>query len=706
MVVKTITPGGSAFRNGNLRVGDHFFQIGEINVRSMSSEQIASILRQMMQTQRNNLVKFIVARPIRELFKTPKDAINILNQNTDTLKIVETRQISDNKTIDFMNLVAIGSKENLDNGQDLIKLSPNDSADYIEFYLERSSNSQAFGVSITSFMDSNKEIFYVKELVKDSIADKLNKIEIYDEIVEINNKLISNLNSTEITTTLSNDLNIKLKLRRSLKRVHEILELKWSKLFNKNQEILIDEIDKLNTSCLGISLEGTVDIVNDEEKRSHHYIRSILKDGPVDKCKRFKDGDELLEIDGHVLYNISYLDLLDILKNLPMRRMTIVCVRSNDKKVEVEVEPIIPPVETKTTTNNLNNSNQLLTMMNKIPLAPGRTPPLRSRSLEMNGLAMWNTKLCFIDLNKTDKGLGFSIIDYHDPFNSLNNAIVIRSLVPHGAAQIDGRLLPGYRLVSVNDISVERATLEFAVKCLKEAPKGVVRLGIQKPLPFPYSINELSNKTKSEACVIKINNKEEEEEEDEILNEKINETIKLLNNKRNEMSVSKYAEEDEYGCVATSAPAILTQDFRTHYNNFEINKFAKNKLFKTTMDLKVFDEDTVKVIENDISSSSDIDDFFSNVNSNYPDDGYDYDDNATDSTNTSCASSNSIKSSVANTPISDKEEQVEECKESAAIKSIDNQQENLDFDKHEYGEFVYSYENIRFLVSFLFFNVK
>jgi hypothetical protein len=32
---------------------------------------------------------------------------------------------------------------------------------------------------------------------------------------------------------------------------------------------------------LGISLEGTVDVENGIEVRPHHYIRSILHDGPV-----------------------------------------------------------------------------------------------------------------------------------------------------------------------------------------------------------------------------------------------------------------------------------------------------------------------------------------------------------------------------------------------------------------------------------------
>ena len=37
-----------------------------------------------------------------------------------------------------------------------------------------------------------------------------------------------------------------------------------------------------------------------------------------------------------------------------------------------------------------------------------------------------------ITLNKGDKGLGFSILDYQDPLNMSETVIVVRSLVPGG----------------------------------------------------------------------------------------------------------------------------------------------------------------------------------------------------------------------------------------------------------------------------------
>ena len=52
-----------------------------------------------------------------------------------------------------------------------------------------------------------------------------------------------------------------------------------------NFDIIISNIDKSKTKSLGISLEGTVDIDdNGVETCAHHYIRSIMSGGPVDKA--------------------------------------------------------------------------------------------------------------------------------------------------------------------------------------------------------------------------------------------------------------------------------------------------------------------------------------------------------------------------------------------------------------------------------------
>lgn len=70
--------------------------------------------------------------------------------------------------------------------------------------------------------------------------------------------------------------------------------------------------------------------------------------------------------------------------------------------------------------------------------------------------------------------------------------IVIRSLVPNGVAEQDGRLLPGDRLMYVNATNLENASLEDAVQALKGAMLGKVQIGVAKPLPVSMRISILA----------------------------------------------------------------------------------------------------------------------------------------------------------------------------------------------------------------------
>lgn len=108
---------------------------------------------------------------------------------------------------------------------------------------------------------------------------------------------------------------------------------------------------------------------------------------------------------------------------------------------------------------------------------------------------MWSAEPHIIELPKGERGLGFSILDYQDPMNPSETVIVIRSLVPGGVAQQDGRLIPGDRLLAVNDTNLENASLDQAVQALKGAPRGIVRIIVAKPLPLPDTTTTTSNTT-------------------------------------------------------------------------------------------------------------------------------------------------------------------------------------------------------------------
>ena len=70
--------------------------------------------------------------------------------------------------------------------------------------------------------------------------------------------------------------------------------------------------------------------------------------------------------------------------------------------------------------------------------------------------------------------------------------VVIRSLVAGGVADKDGRLLPGDRLMGVNGVALDKATLDEAVNVIKSAPRGTVIISVAKPISVLDSPSQVS----------------------------------------------------------------------------------------------------------------------------------------------------------------------------------------------------------------------
>ncbi|KAK1134422.1 hypothetical protein K0M31_007213 [Melipona bicolor] len=294
-------------------------------------------------------------------------------------------------------------------------------------------------------------------------------------------------------------------------QIRAAIKAKWQKIVGPDTEIVVAQLKKFaEGSGLGISLEGTVDVENGQEVRPHHYIRSILPEGPVGQNGTLRSGDELLEVNGYRLLGINHMEVVSVLKELPIH-VRMVCGRniaSQDPLCPIDTAQHQAAFQTRSILggslqNLLPTMDRLVKAKSDGSLASTTTTAtvtdaslnkMKSRSLEpLTGLAMWSSEPQIIELVKGERGLGFSILDYQDPMNPNETVIVIRSLVPGGVAQVDGQLIPGDRLLFVNDIALENATLDQAVQALKGAPKGTVRIGVAKPLPIPDSIVQVSD---------------------------------------------------------------------------------------------------------------------------------------------------------------------------------------------------------------------
>ncbi|NXA13988.1 INADL protein, partial [Sapayoa aenigma] len=209
----------------------------------------------------------------------------------------------------------------------------------------------------------------------------------------------------------------------------------------------------IHTLRLGVELD-TFD--------GHHYISSIASDGPAATLGLLQLEDELLEVNGVQLYGKSRREAITFLKEVPPPFTLVCCRRLFDDGTESLVdEPTVgvSPSEPKVKPEEDFNPEE-----------------------EEGELALWSPDVKVVELEKDKNGLGFSILDYQDPLDPARTAIVISSLVAGGVAERGGELLPGDRLVFVNEKYLDSATLAEAVEVLKSVSPGTVSLGICKPL--------------------------------------------------------------------------------------------------------------------------------------------------------------------------------------------------------------------------------
>ncbi|EDV93308.1 patj homolog isoform X2 [Drosophila grimshawi] len=261
-------------------------------------------------------------------------------------------------------------------------------------------------------------------------------------------------------------------------------------------------------TSLGISLEGTVDVECGIEKRPHHYIRSILEDGPVGKQGILRPGDELLQVNEHKLLGLRHIDVVKILKELPAS-VKLVCARGTRAPSIINTSQNPEAFETRSLLPGGHQSlqNLLSKAQSESSLYTSSTATLtesaaaaaaagvqRSKSLEnVSGLALWSSEVTVVQIHKSEQGFGFSILDYQDPLDAEGSVIVIRGLIRGGAAEATNEIYPGDRLISVGEHTLQGLELDEAVAILKGMPPGKTRLGICRPLSTSDSNSNIAS---------------------------------------------------------------------------------------------------------------------------------------------------------------------------------------------------------------------
>uniref|UniRef100_A0A8D3ADZ9 Multiple PDZ domain crumbs cell polarity complex component n=1 Tax=Scophthalmus maximus TaxID=52904 RepID=A0A8D3ADZ9_SCOMX len=483
VIVKTILPGGIADQDGRLRSGDHILRIGDTDLHGMGSEQVAQVLRQC-----GNRVKLVVTRgPVEE---NPSAVMPVV------LPTVNEQQVRAD--------VSIFSDEDTE-----------------AFDVSLTKNTQGLGITIAGYVgDKNSEPsgIFVKSITKDSAVEQDGRVHVGDQIIAVDSVNIqgyTNQQAVEVLRHTGQTVHLKL-IRRGfrpeetppavtpsvtilpssttiptttialkeleLERIkpeeaalgrkdltlfeEEQLMKKWQEILGPSNEVIVAQVEKFTEkSGLGINLEAN---------SGHHYIRSVLPEGPVGRCGKLFNGDELLEVNGKALIGETHKEVVRILKELPLCAHVTCCRPAPHLQTDMDDVQAEPEKQ-------IDLSSVRVAEDSEVNRAAAKQDNVTEEAIG-SPLAMWELEIQNIELVKGEGGLGFSILDYQDPMDSAKTVIVIRSLVPNGVAEQDGRLLPGDRLMYVNTTNLENASLEDAVQALKGALLGNVQIGVAKPL--------------------------------------------------------------------------------------------------------------------------------------------------------------------------------------------------------------------------------
>ncbi|XP_074250937.1 multiple PDZ domain protein isoform X9 [Saimiri boliviensis] len=511
VIVKTILPGGVADQHGHLCSGDHILKIGDTDLTGMSSEQVAQVLRQC-----GNRVKLMIARGAIEEHTAPTTLGITLSSSPSS--VPELR----------------------------VDASTQKGEESETFDVELTKNVQGLGITIAGYIGDKKlepSGIFVKSITKSSAVEHDGRIQIGDQIIAVdgtNLQGFTNQQAVEVLRHTGQTVVLTL-MRRGVKQEAELMSreditkdtdlspvnaslskenyekdedslssrrntsilpieeegypllsaeieeiedaqqqeaallAKWQRIMGINYEVVVAYVSKFSeNSGLGISLEATV---------GHHFIRSVLPEGPVGHSGKLFSGDELLEVNGITLRGENHQDVVNILKELPIEVTMVCCRRTVPPTTQSELDSL-DLCDIELTEKPFVDLGEFIGSSETEDPVLSMTDAGQSTEEVHGPLAMWEAGIQHIELEKGSKGLGFSILDYQDPIDPTSTVIVIRSLVPGGIAEKDGRLLPGDRLMFVNDVNLENSSLEDAVEALKGAPSGTVRIGVAKPLPL------------------------------------------------------------------------------------------------------------------------------------------------------------------------------------------------------------------------------
>ncbi|XP_054605022.1 FERM and PDZ domain-containing protein 2 [Nothobranchius furzeri] len=237
------------------------------------------------------------------------------------------------------------------------------------------------------------------------------------------------------------------------------------------------------------------------------FIATIVPGGPADRDGRIRTGGRLISLNHISLEGVTFNEAAEVMQNIPEEVQLIV----SQPKVSVSPNSIRSPVlrkygSQKTLMSDGRSGDDSLDEIISVMMTPkpsnrlhvpreGRVPGSQDGCPQSPSLNCVRLEEITMKLRKISGNLGISISGGVDT-NLPGGGTFITSLVPGGAAERDGHLHKGDRILEIDGISFSGFTYQQAVECLSKTGEVVCFVVEREPTNLP----KVSVSTDNSSC--------------------------------------------------------------------------------------------------------------------------------------------------------------------------------------------------------------
>lgn len=281
--VKSVSAGSAADLSGKIQVNDRIIEVDNQSLQGFSNHQAVEVLKMSGTVVSLRLERYLRGPKYEQLQQAI--AANEMKPTTPGCSGTIFASIRSQSS----------STQNIGN-VDLARHPSHSGSSYTEaatVKLTDSLLSAAAKETIEPLSNQSRKLMNARDSIENKISKDIISIETStDDTIHENDQSTPEIKSTVAGTTEKSKYWVESVLTKNMENT---IINKWQTVLGISSNITVAQIRKFSaTSGLGISLEGTVDVEGGREVRPHHYIRSILPEGPVGQNGLLRSGDELL----------------------------------------------------------------------------------------------------------------------------------------------------------------------------------------------------------------------------------------------------------------------------------------------------------------------------------------------------------------------------------------------------------------------------